>query len=124
MPKYLDIVCAEKMKGRDDYDERKNQTKVCCVYSAGDRCAFDWMQSPAGRNNGDYDLPGNGTDANRCHRIACRSNRGYDPNRVCDGNGVTRNGASRNGTTGHGASCNGATRNGTTGSGATCDGAT
>ena len=105
------------MKGRDDYDERKNQTKVCRIYSTGDRGAFDWLQSPAGRNNGDYDLPGNGTDANRCNRTACRSNRGYDPNRVCEGNGVTCNGTSCDGT-----SCDGASRDGTSCDGTSCDG--
>ena len=123
MPKYLDIVCAEKMKGRDDYDERKNQTKVYRMHSTSDRYAFDWMQSPAGWNNGDYDLPGNGTDANRCHRTACRSNRGYDPNRVCEGNGAVCNGASRDGTTCDGTTCNGTTCNGATCNGATCNGA-
>ena len=124
MPKYLDIVCAEKMKERDDYNERKNQTKVYRMHSTGDRCAFDWMQSPAGWNNGDYDLSGNGTDANRCHRTARRSNRGYEPNRVCTGNGGVHNGTTHNGTTHNGAACNGTSRNGTAHNGAACNGAT
>ena len=127
------------MKGRDDYNERKNQTKVCRMYSTGDRCAFDWMQSPAGWNNGDYDLSGNGTNANRCHRTARRSNSGYEPNRVCTGNGGTHNGtpgnrassngtsynrASCDGTSGNRASCDGTTCNGTSSSGTSCDGTT
>ena len=86
------------MKGRDDYNERKNQTKVYRMHSTGDRCALNWVQSAAGWNNGDYDLSGTGNGANRSHRTARRSNRGYEPNRFCAGNGYSTCNGTRSGT--------------------------